>query len=228
MVHVGNVEKALDLGDLDGARRALSWVVGRDTAALDAEAVRRALIETMAENFADGLAAPLFYLALGGPVLAWAYKAVNTLDSMVGYKNARYLHLGRFPARLDDAANYLPSRLAALVLVAAARLIGLDHLAAYRLWRSEGRFHTSPNSGQTEAAMAGALGVQLGGSSSYGGLTVAKPIIGQGGGPATKAAVASAGRLVAAATLLAAALAAAVQLAIASAAGAAPGWGLGG
>lgn len=200
--HARNVEKALAESDLEEARRALAWIVGRDTGTLDEAAIRRAVIETLAENFSDGLVAPLAYLAIGGPVLAWMYKAVNTLDSMVGYKNDLYLHLGMFSAKLDDAANYLPSRLAALILVAASRLANLDWRQALRLWKAEGRLHSSPNSGQTEAAMAGALGVWLGGPSRYGGLIIDKPVLGRGGGEASADAVRSAERILAIGTTL--------------------------
>jgi adenosylcobinamide-phosphate synthase len=209
--HVKNVEKALHKSDLIGARRALSWIVGRDTGGLDGCAVRRASIETLAENFSDGLVAPLFYLSVGGPVLAWVYKAINTLDSMVGYKNERFLYLGRFCARLDDAANYLPARLAALALILTARLLGYDGRKAYLTFRQEGRFHSSPNSGQTEAAMAGALDVFLGGSSTYGGQVVAKPIIHQSGAEATQEAVTKALLMVKTATALTLGLAIVVE-----------------
>lgn len=171
------VEKALRNGFIDEARRMLSWVVGRDTAGLDEAGIRRALIETLAENLSDGLIAPLFYLALGGPVLAWGYKAVNTLDSMIGYKNEKYLDLGRFAARLDDAANYIPARLAALLLTASARLQGYDWRRADAVRRRDGGLHSSPNSGRPEAAMAGALGVWLGGPNYYGGIQLDKPKI---------------------------------------------------
>jgi adenosylcobinamide-phosphate synthase len=169
---------------------------------MDEQAIRRAEIETLAENFADGLVAPLFYLAWGGPVLAWFYKAVNTLDSMVGYKNSSYLYFGRFSAKLDDILNYLPSRLAALILIGAAQMTKRDHKNAYRLWRKEGRFHTSPNSGQTEAAMAGALGVVLGGPNYYGGRLVDKPAIGSAGTAAFKETVAAAEQLILVGTFL--------------------------
>lgn len=171
------VEKALRGGFLNEARQMLSWVVGRDTDKLDEAGIRRALIETLAENLSDGLVAPLFYLALGGPVLAWGYKAINTLDSMVGYKNDKYLHLGWFSAKLDDVANFIPARLAALLLVGSARLWGYNWQAAKALWRRDGHLHASPNSGQPEAAMAGALGIWLGGPSSYGGVLSDKPRI---------------------------------------------------
>jgi len=176
------VEKALRDGRLTEARASLALVVGRDTAGLSEAGIRRALIETLAENLSDGLAAPLFYLALGGPVLAWGFKAVNTLDSMIGYKNERYLHLGRFAAKLDDAAGFLPARLSAWLLIAAARLEGRPWRAAREIYRRDGGLHPSPNAGRPEAAMAGALGVWLGGPSTYGGLASAKPVINPAGG----------------------------------------------
>jgi adenosylcobinamide-phosphate synthase len=224
--HVGRVEKALGDLDLEKARRSLSWIVGRDTANLSPEGIRRAAVETIAENFSDGLVAPLTYLALGGPVLAWAYKAVNTLDSMVGYKNERYLYLGRFSARLDDAANFVPARVAAFLLTLGARILKLDHKRAYLTWRREGGFHSSPNSGQTEAAMAGALNVSLGGPNHYGGQLFDKPVIGSGGAEPTDITVQSALRLVKVSTLLALALAIAIEAAILLACGTPFGWGL--
>jgi adenosylcobinamide-phosphate synthase len=212
--HARSVERALAGADLDEARRRLSWIVGRDTGALDKEGVRRAVVETLAENFSDGLVAPLMYMALGGPVLAWMYKAVNTLDSMVGYKNDDYLNLGMFSAKLDDAANFIPARFAALLLVAASFLGRYNWKGALRGWRAEGRFHTSPNSGQTEAAMAGALGVWLGGPSRYGGLAIEKPVLGRGGEDATAASVRSAEKILILGTVLMVALAALAQLAL--------------
>jgi adenosylcobinamide-phosphate synthase len=209
--HVKRVEGALSVADLEEARRALSWIVGRDTANLSPADIRRATVETIAENFSDGLVAPLMYLALGGPVLAWGYKAINTLDSMVGYKNERYLYLGRFSARLDDVANYLPSRLAALLLILGAKILGLDAASAFRLWRKEGSFHSSPNSGQTEATMAGALSVYLGGPNHYGGELVQKPIIGRDLVEVTEQSVHLALKLVKVATLLALLLALAFE-----------------
>jgi adenosylcobinamide-phosphate synthase len=165
-------------------------------------------------------------LALGGPVLAWAYKAVNTLDSMVGYKNEAYLNLGFASAKLDDILNFVPARLAALILVAAARLSGRDWRLSHKLWRSEGRLHSSPNSGQTEAAMAGAVGVWLGGSSRYGGFRIDKPVIGSGGGPATEGAVEAAKRLIVVGTALMGALAVLAELVLSSLQAVPWGWGL--
>ncbi len=172
------VYDALDRQDLPAARQAVSQIVGRDTQQLNAEAVCKASIETVAENFCDGVMAPLCYLLIGGAPLGLLYKAINTMDSMLGYKNARYLYFGRFAARLDDVANYLPARLAALLLIAAAGLSGQNAAHAYRIWRRDKRKHASPNSAQTEAAMAGALGVQLGGDAYYFGKLYKKSTIG--------------------------------------------------
>lgn len=177
----GRVQAELERGDLPAARKAVARIVGRDTEALPAEGVAKAAVETVAENFSDGVAAPLFYLLIGGAPLALAYKAVNTMDSMVGYKNDRYLYFGRAAARLDDAANYLPSRLAALCWIGGAFLTGQDGRGAWRIWRRDRRNHASPNSAQTESACAGALGVQLAGPASYFGKRVDKPAIGDPG-----------------------------------------------
>lgn len=173
-----SVARRVDDGDLDGARQAAGQIVGRDTDALDREGVLRAAVETTAENFSDGVAAPLFYMLLGGAPLALAYKAVNTLDSMVGYKNERYLWFGRASAKLDDAVNWLPSRIAALFFILAAFLTGDDGRAAWTIWRRDRRKHLSPNSAQTESACAGALGIRLNGPLTYGGQMVEKPWIG--------------------------------------------------
>ena len=177
-VEATRVQTALETDGLEAARKAVSRIVGRDTAMLDAKGVARAAVETVAENFSDGVIAPLAYMLLGGAPLALLYKAVNTMDSMVGYKNARYLHFGCVPARLDDAANYLPSRLAALLLIAAAKITGEDAASAWRIWRRDRRKHASPNSAQCEAAMAGALGLRLCGPASYFGVKHDKPWIG--------------------------------------------------
>ena len=173
-----NVRKKLLSGTIDEARAAVARIVGRDTASLDAAGVTRAAVETVAENFSDGEIAPLFYMMLGGAPLALAYKAVNTMDSMVGYKNERYINFGFAAAKLDDLANFIPSRLAALLLIAAAPLAGLDGINAWRIWRRDRLKHASPNSAQTESAMAGALGVRLAGPASYFGKKVEKPFIG--------------------------------------------------
>ena len=172
------VADALGRGDLAAARKYLSSIVGRDTAELDEADIWRATIETVAENSSDGVIAPLFYLILGGPVLAIAYKAVNTLDSMVGYKNERYIEFGRASARFDDLANFIPARITGFLMVAAAPLLGLSARDAWRIMRRDGRNHSSPNSGIPEAAVAGALGVRLGGTNVYDGKPVTKPTIG--------------------------------------------------
>ena len=172
------VALALKDGTLEDARAAVSRIVGRDTGALDRSGVTRAAVETVAENFSDGVAAPMLYMLLGGAPLALCYKAVNTMDSMVGYQNERYLFFGRASARLDDAANYLPSRMAALILIAAAGLCGEDRNAAARIWKRDRRKHASPNSAQCEAVMAGALGLRLCGPASYFGKMYDKPYIG--------------------------------------------------
>ena len=172
------VYRALKDGTPEDARAAVSRIVGRDTRTLDWGGVTRAAVETVAENFSDGIAAPLLYMLLGGAPLALCYKAVNTMDSMVGYKNERYLWFGRAAARLDDAANYIPSRLAALILIAASGLCGEDGRAAAKIWKRDRRKHASPNSAQCEAVMAGALGLQLCGPASYFGKIYDKPYIG--------------------------------------------------
>ncbi len=165
-------------GDLEGAREYLSRIVGRDTGNLEEPEIWRALVETVAENTSDGVIAPLFYLMIGGPVLGMAYKAVNTLDSMVGYKNERYLRFGWASARFDDLANWIPARLTGLLMVLAAPLVGLSMQSAFRVMCRDSRNHSSPNSGIPEAATAGALGVKLGGTNSYFGVIVEKPPIG--------------------------------------------------
>ena len=198
-----NVRRALVTGTLDDARKAVSRIVGRDTAALSREGVIRAAVETVAENFSDGVVAPLFWMLLGGAPLALAYKAVNTMDSMVGYKNDRYLYFGRAAAKLDDAANWLPSRLAALLLVAAAPLTGQNAGRAFAIWRRDRRKHASPNSAQTESAMAGALGVQLAGPASYFGQVHQKPWIGDDTRPIQPEDITRAGRMLYAGSVLA-------------------------
>lgn len=174
---------ALDGGDLGLARGRLAMIVGRETQDMDPEAVRRAVVETVAENFNDGVVAPLLYLALLGPVGAVAYKAVNTLDSMVGYRDERYLYLGWAAARLDDLAGWLPARLSALLLAAACPLLGLGAGEAWRVALRDHGAHKSPNSAWPEAAAAGALGLRLGGPNRYHGVLVDKPWINPEGGP---------------------------------------------
>lgn len=172
------VASALLSGDLPAARRYLSYIVGRDTDRLDEPEIWRAVVETVAENTSDGIIAPLFWLTIGGPVAAMAFKAVSTLDSMVGYKNRRYLHVGWASARMDDLLNYIPARLSALLLIMAAPLAGCSASGAARITLRDRLNHPSPNSGHPEAAAAGALGVRLGGSASYGGVPSRKEPIG--------------------------------------------------
>lgn len=169
---------ALKSHDLQKARAAVGRIVGRDTASLDEAGITRAAVETVAENSADGVISPLFYIAIGGAPLGLAYKAINTMDSMVGYKNSKYLSFGFAAAKLDDIANFLPARIAAIVMVLASVAAKLDAKSAWRIfWRD--RFnHASPNSAQTEAAMAGALNIQLGGNAVYFGVLKHKPTIG--------------------------------------------------
>ena len=172
------VYAALKEGDLPKARKAVSMIVGRDTQNLSEEGVAKAAVETVAENSSDGVIAPLLFLALGGPALGFFYKAVNTLDSMVGYKNDTYLYFGRFSAKLDDVLNFIPSRISGLLLVLASPLAGLSMEGAWKIFRRDRRNHASPNSAQTEAAAAGALGVQLAGDAYYFGKLYKKPTIG--------------------------------------------------
>ncbi|MBR0173660.1 MAG: cobalamin biosynthesis protein CobD [Lachnospiraceae bacterium] len=172
------VYRALADGDLPGARSALSRIVGRDTQSLNAEGIAKAAVETVAENFSDGVAAPLLYMIIGGAPLALLYKAVNTMDSMVGYRNERYEHFGRCAAKTDDAFNFIPSRIAALFFVLSAGLTGFSARDAYRIRKRDANKHASPNAGQTEAACAGALGVRLGGDAVYFGKLHEKAFLG--------------------------------------------------
>ncbi|MBZ0220293.1 MAG: adenosylcobinamide-phosphate synthase CbiB [Candidatus Methylomirabilis sp.] len=171
------VVRALGHG-LEYGRRRLSRIVGRDTGNLKEEEVLKAAVETVAENTSDGVIAPLFFLALGGPALMMAYKAVNTLDSMVGYRNERYRHFGWFSARMDDAANFIPARASGALIVTASFILGYNCMKSAAILARDGRNHPSPNSGVPEAAMAGALGLRLGGGSFYGGVFSEKPWIG--------------------------------------------------
>lgn len=198
-----NVYNKLVKPDLPAARKAVSRIVGRDTENLTAEGVTKAAVETVAENASDGVIAPLLYMLLGGAPLALTYKAVNTMDSMVGYKNETYLYFGRAAAKLDDVANYIPSRLAALLWAAAAALTGNDAKGAWRIWRRDRRNHASPNSAQTESACAGALGVQLAGPAYYFGEYYPKPTIGDALRPIEPQDILRADRMMYAASILA-------------------------
>lgn len=174
------VYTALQKNDLEGARTAVSMIVGRDTKCLDEEGIAKAAIETVAENTSDGVIAPMLYTALGGPVLGFFYKAINTMDSMVGYKNDKYLYFGRAAAKLDDVVNYLPARISAYLMIVAAWIGGKEFSAkkAWKMYQRDRRNHASPNSAQTESVCAGALGIRLAGDASYFGKVVHKPYIG--------------------------------------------------
>ena len=172
------VYQALKTGTLEDGRRAVSMIVGRDTQALDEKGVVKAAVETVAENFSDGVLAPMFYMLIGGPVLMFLYKGINTMDSMVGYKNDRYLYFGRCAARLDDAANFIPSRLAGILLILAAYIGNFSGKDAKRIFLRDRKKHASPNSAQTESAAAGALQIQLAGNAYYFGKLHEKEYIG--------------------------------------------------
>ena len=201
-----NVYKELKKPDLPGARKAVSRIVGRDTAKLTAEGVTKAAVETVAENASDGVIAPLLYMLIGGAPLALTYKAINTMDSMLGYKNEKYLYFGRVPAKLDDVANYIPSRLAGLLWVAAAALTGNSARGAWKIWRRDRRRHASPNSAQTESACAGALGVQLAGPAYYFGQYYPKLTIGDALRPIEPEDILRANRMMVAESILALAI----------------------
>lgn len=174
------VYECLKNQDFAGARRAVSMIVGRDTEILSEQGVAKAAIETVAENTSDGVIAPMLYTALGGPILGFLYKAVNTMDSMIGYKNDRYLYFGRAAAKLDDFVNYIPSRISAYLMIAASFTGGtcFSGKRAFLIYKRDNRKHASPNSAQTEAVCAGALGIRLAGDASYFGKIVKKPYIG--------------------------------------------------
>ena len=172
------VYHALKTGTLEDGRHAVSMIVGRDTQALDEKGVIKAAVETVAENFSDGVLAPMFYMVIGGPVLMFLYKGINTMDSMVGYKNDRYLYFGRCAARLDDAANFIPSRLAGIMLILAAYLGNFSGKDAKRIFLRDRKKHASPNSAQTESAAAGALQIQLAGNAYYFGKLHEKQFVG--------------------------------------------------
>ena len=207
-----NVYRALIKPDLPAARKAVSRIVGRDTQNLTLEGVTKAAVETVAENASDGVIAPLFYMLIGGAPLALTYKAINTMDSMLGYKNEKYLYFGRCAAKLDDVANWQPSRLAGLLWVAAAALTGGSAAGAWKIWRRDRRNHASPNSAQTESACAGALGVQLAGPAYYFGEYYNKPTIGDPLRPIEPQDFVRANRMMYAESLLALALGLAVRL----------------
>lgn len=172
------VYNELENDDIISARTKLSYIVGRDTKDLDAEQIAKAAVETVAENTADGVIAPMLYIFLGGAPLGFLYKAVNTLDSMVGYKNEKYLYLGRASARLDDVFGFIPARISAILIILSSILLDLDYKNAWTIFLRDRKNHPSPNSAQSESACAGALGIMLGGGSYYGGVLVEKKTIG--------------------------------------------------
>jgi adenosylcobinamide-phosphate synthase len=171
--------KEIEAGSLVKARQRLSQIVGRDTQKLSEEKIIKATIESVAENTNDGIVAPLFYLILGGPILAITYKAINTLDSMLGYKNEKYIYFGWFSAKSDDIVNFIPARITGLLISICSFISGKYFIDSFRIMIRDGRKHPSPNSGVSEAAMAGALGIKLGGPSTYQGKLSEKPYIGE-------------------------------------------------
>ena len=177
-VESGKVWKQLKAGNVEAAREAVSMIVGRDTQNLTKEGVAKAAIETVAENTSDGVTAPLLFLLIGGAPLGFLYKAVNTMDSMLGYKNEKYLYFGRIPAKMDDVFNYIPARLTAWFMIVAAFLTGMDGENAWKIYLRDKRKHASPNSAQSEAVCAGALDVQLAGDAVYFGKVYKKDYIG--------------------------------------------------
>ena len=214
--HSNGVYRALARFDLAEARRLVSWMVGRDTERLTEPEVVRAAVESVAENTVDGIIAPLFFAALGGPIAAMTYKAASTLDSMIGYQNERYIDFGRTAAEIDDGANWLPARLAVPIITAAAALTGQQASAAWRIARRDGRKHMSPNAGIAEAAFAGALGIRLGGIMQRRGRPVTLPEIGDPVVKLARGQILAANRLMVAATGIAVAVFLAVRWGIAA------------
>ena len=209
------VSKELDKGDLQGARKYLSWIVGRDTERLEEPGIVKAAVETVAENASDGVIAPLFYMMIGGPALGFLYKGVNTLDSMVGYKNDKYLYFGRVSAKVDDVFNFIPAILSAWLMIAASAILpGFDAKNAARIYKRDHKNHASPNSAQTESVCAGALRVQLAGDAYYFGKLVKKPTIGDDLRPIERADVRRANRLMYMTAVLALVVFGAVRLGV--------------
>ena len=196
------VYRAAAENDTEKARAAVSMIVGRDTAVLDRDGIIRAAVETVAENTSDGVTAPIVYMALFGAVGGVFYKSVNTMDSMIGYKNEKYEKLGKFAARLDDVLNYLPSRITALVMVLSSFLLGFDGKNAWKIWRRDRRKHASPNSAQTESVCAGALDIRLAGDAWYFGELHKKPYIGDDIRPIENEDIRRANRLMYAASII--------------------------
>lgn len=214
-----NVGRALSQEGLEAGRKAVSRIVGRDTESLTEKGVIKAAVETVAENYSDGVAAPLLYLILGGGAAGFFYKSINTMDSMLGYKNEKYLNFGRFAAKLDDVVNYIPARLAALLLIAAAGVCGQDGKKAWEIFKRDRYNHASPNSAQTESAAAGALHVQLAGDAWYFGELHKKPFIGDDIRPIEVEDIARINRMMYTAAVLALAVFGGVKLLVLAAGG---------
>lgn len=172
------VYKAFENKDTEGARKAVSMIVGRDTQSLTKEGIIKAAVETVAENSSDGVVAPLIYMLIFGPVGGVVYKAINTMDSMIGYVEEKYFYIGKFAAKLDDVLNYIPARISGILVIISAFILRYDYKNAFMIFKRDRRKHASPNSAQTESAMAGALGVQLAGDATYFGVVHKKPYIG--------------------------------------------------
>lgn len=206
--------RAAEKGDTESARQAVSMIVGRDTSVLDESGIIRAAVETVAENTSDGVTAPIFYMAIGGAAGGFFYKAANTMDSMIGYKNEKYADLGQFAAKLDDLLNLLPSRLTALLMIASAAILRYDAKKAYCIWRRDRRKHASPNSAQTEAVCAGALHIRLAGDAVYFGKLHKKPYIGDDDRPIEPSDIRRANKLMYCASLLMLILAVMVRVVI--------------
>ncbi len=204
--HAMDVKEGLDAGDIDKARQRVAMLVGRDTERLDASEVSRATVESVAENTVDAVTAPLFFAVCAGPVGAIVYKAINTLDSTFGYKNNQYLHFGRFAAKVDDWANFVPARMTDVMTPLAATLLSLDARQSWKVFRRDRHNHPSPNGGQIEAAMAGALNVRLGGYSSYFGQSSFRPYLGDDNRELSAECITEAVRLMWAVSLLTASL----------------------
>ena len=204
----------LKKGNLAAARTAVSMIVGRDTAALTDIQVAKAAVETVAENASDGVVAPMLFLAIGGAPLGFFYKGVNTMDSMLGYKNEKYLHFGRFVAKLDDAVNYIPARLCAYFMIVSAFLLGLDSKNAVKIFRRDRYNHASPNSAQTESVCAGALRIQLAGDAYYFGKLYKKPTIGDALRPVNYDDIPAANHLMYGGAVLCFAVSAAIKFAV--------------
>ena len=208
------VYRYVEAGDIENSRKYLSWIVGRDTKELNFEKIDKAVVETVAENTSDGVVAPLIFMAVGGAPLAFLYKGVNTLDSMVGYKNDRYLYFGRASAKLDDLLNFIPARLTGLAMCIGAFITGLDWRTAFRIYRRDRKNHSSPNSAHPESACAGALNIQLGGDAYYFGRLYRKKTIGDDIRPVDSGDIKLAIRLMYAASVICLVLALTVRILI--------------